>query len=165
MNYLEKIRKELSSGDAKFSSDTLLTAILLVVISLSLFFVLINSTYNWISYNFNRIGIVSISGGLIISSALYWGRKVGNPAIAIKALLLDFDFKRYSVVKTAGVAFFFCHWIFWSSLIWLCYSRFFDSTYKFMYAIVCIFILFLARIFLESAIALQRIVENTNQND
>ena len=114
MNYLEKFK--LSSSDAKFSSDTVLTAILLVVISLFLFFALINSTYNWISYNFNRIGIVSISGGLIISSALYWGRKAGNPAIAIKALLLDFDFKRYSVVKTLG-SLFFCHWIFWSSLM------------------------------------------------
>ena len=165
MNYFDKIRKELSSGDAKFSSDAVLTAILMVVIALVVVFGIISSTYDSIAYDFDRTRNVSIFGGLAISFALYWGTKVGNLVRIAKILLRDFSFYKFTIVDIGAIVYFFCHWIFWSALIASCYLPVFDASSRFGFAILCVFLLLLFRVLIEVAIALQRIAENTSPSD
>ena len=164
MNYFNKIRKELASGDAKFSGDAVLTAILGVVIVLVVVFGIISSTYDSIAYDFDRTRNVSIFGGLAISFALYWGTKVGLVRIA-KILLRDFSFYRFTIVDIGAIVYFFCHWIFWSALIASCYLPVFDASSRFGFAVLCVFLLLLFRVLIEVAIALQRIAENTGPSD
>ena len=165
MNFFEKFQEELVSDDLAVRNNVIFKLIAAVVISLVLICAIVVSAYDWVSSDLERIQNVSILGGLAITTALSWGSKAGNLRRIVKSLLRDFEFYKFTTVDVGSLIFRFCHWIFWSALIASCFVRYFDASTRFWFVILCVFLLMLSRVAIESVIALQRVAENTSPDD
>ena len=165
MNLFEKFQEDLASDDLTVRNNAIFKLIAAVVLSLVLVCAIVVSAYDWISSDFERIQNVSILGGLAITTALSWGSKAGNLRRIVKSLLRDFEFYKFTTVDVGSLIFRFCHWIFWSALIASCFVRYFDASTRFWFVILCVFLLMLSRVAIESIIALQRVAENTSPDD
>lgn len=162
MSFIEKLQEELASEDNTIRSNAFFKLIGGIIVLLLLVCAIIVSAYDWVSADFERIQNVSILGGLVITVSLSWGSKAGNLKRIAKTLLRDFDFYKFTTVDVGSLLFGSFHWIFWSALIASCFYRDFDVSSRFWFAIFCIFLLMLSRVVIETAIALQRIAENTS---
>ena len=165
MNFFEKFQEDLASDDPSVRNNAIFKLIAAVVLSLVLVCAIIVAAYDWVSSDFERIQNVSILGGLAITTALSWGSKAGNLRRIVKSLLRDFEFYKFTTIDVGSLIFRFCHWIFWSALIASCFVRYFDATTRFWFVILCVFLLALSRVAIESVIALQRVAENTSPDD
>ena len=165
MNFFEKFQEELASDDLAVRNNAIFKLIAAVVLSLVLVCAIIVSAYDWVSSDFERIQNVSILGGLAITTALSWGSKAGNLRRIVKSLLRDFEFYKFTTIDVGSLIYRFCHWIFWSALIASCFARYFDASTRFWFVILCVFLLMLSRVAIESVIALQRVAENTSPDD
>lgn len=165
MDFFKKFQEDLASDDLTVRNNAIFKLIAAVVISLILVCAIIVSAYDWISSDVARIQNVSILGGLVITTALSWRSKAGNPRRILKSMLRDFEFYKFTTVDVGALVFRFCHWIFWSVLIASCFVRYFDASTRFWFVIFCVFLLMLSRVAIESVIALQRVAENTSPDD
>lgn len=166
MNYFEKFKEDLASDDLTVRNNAIFKLIAAVAISLIAICAIIVSAYDWISSDVERIQNVSILGGLAITIALSWGSGlVAKLRRILKTMLRDFEFYKFTTIDIGAIVFWFCHWIFWSSLIASCFIRYFDASTRFWLVILFAFLLLLSRVFIEGVIALQRVAENTSSDD
>ena len=165
MNFFEKFQEDLASDDPSVRNNAIFKLIAAVVLSLVLVCAIIVAAYDWVSSDFERIQNVSILGGLAITTALSWGSKAGNLRRILQSLMQDFEFYKFTTIDVGSLVFRFCHWIFWSVLIASCFYPDFDASTRFWFAVFCVFLLMLSRVAIESAIALQRVAENTSPDD
>ena len=165
MNYLEKLQQDLASDDSSVRSNAIFKLIGGGAAILIASCAIIVSAYDWISSDAERIQNVSILGGLVITIALSWGSKAGNLRRIAKSILRDFEFYKFTTVDVGSLLYRFCHWIFWSALIASCFIRYFDASTRIWFAILCVFLLILSRVSIESVIALQRVAENTSPSN
>ncbi len=165
MNFFEKFQEDLASDDLTVRNNAIFKLIVAVALSLVLVCAIVVSAYDWVSSDFERILNVSILGGLAITTALSWGSKAGDLRRIFKSLLRDFEFYKFTTIDVGSLIFRFCHWIFWSALIASCFVQYFDASTRFWFVILCVFLLMLSRVAIESVIALQRVAENTSPDD
>ena len=161
MNFFEKLLKDLASDDPDVKNN----AIFKLVAAVAIVWVVAYNAYDWVSSDIRRVQNVSVLGGLAITTALSWGSKAGNLRRILQSVMQDFEFYKFTTIDVGSLVFRFCHWIFWSVLIASCFYPDFDASTRFWFAVFCVFLLMLSRVAIESAIALQRVAENTSPDD
>ena len=161
MNFFEKLLKDLASDDPDVKNNAIFKLVAAVVI----IWVVAYNAYDWVSSDIRRVQNVSVLGGLAITTALSWGSKAGNLRRILQSLMQDFEFYKFTTIDVGSLVFRFCHWIFWSVLIASCFYPDFDASTRFWFVILCVFLLMLSRVAIESVIALQRVAENTSPDD